>query len=368
MRLPDLHTEQQTVTLHTFEELLNDQGYIIYTNVGDSMLPLLRQQKDIIEIKKKEGRVKKYEVALYKVDGGYVLHRCVSVEESGYVFAGDHNTYKEYGITDDMVLGVMTRVIRNGKNIYPSSLLYRIYAHFIVDFFSIKVFCVMCLKNAARITRITPYKLKRYLNWKIVYAIDFISDYLITGQNLIDSNVYTVHTQMQRSQPISINYLILKKVFSNISISPTDSIMVVGCGRGRVLAFLISQHCSCQLFGVETIEILERDANKWIKRYKNINVFLSDIYEVDYNQYSILFLNQSFSSNEFLCFLQLLEKQIHHEIKLICVFDYASDILLERRKGWKLNYRDSFFRVYGLQVVTDSITFSIWEYNPLMVI
>ena len=38
----------------TFEELLEQNGYIVYTNVGRSMLPLLRQRRDIIEIHRKE--------------------------------------------------------------------------------------------------------------------------------------------------------------------------------------------------------------------------------------------------------------------------------------------------------------------------
>ena len=46
-------TAAPVIQFYSFEELLEKDGYIVYTNVGCSMLPLLRQRRDIIEIKKK---------------------------------------------------------------------------------------------------------------------------------------------------------------------------------------------------------------------------------------------------------------------------------------------------------------------------
>ena len=35
-----------------FENEIESKGYIVYTNVGDSMMPLLRQNKDLMVIRK----------------------------------------------------------------------------------------------------------------------------------------------------------------------------------------------------------------------------------------------------------------------------------------------------------------------------
>ena len=100
----------------TFEQELERKGTITYTCRGVSMLPLLRQQKDLFTITKRQGRCRKYDVALYKrADGAYVLHRIVKVLPDGYVFLGDNCLNKEYGITDQDVLGVMTSFVRDGK-------------------------------------------------------------------------------------------------------------------------------------------------------------------------------------------------------------------------------------------------------------
>ena len=129
---------------YSFEELLETKGYIVYTNVGCSMLPLLRQRRDIIEIRRKEkesGRCAKYDVVLYKRGEKYILHRILKVRDNDYIIAGDNNTFLEYGITDDDILGVMTRVIRNGKEIRMDNpdLAYRLYVHLWCDFWPMRM-------------------------------------------------------------------------------------------------------------------------------------------------------------------------------------------------------------------------------------
>lgn len=98
----------------TYEEILRKGQPLVYTNVGRSMMPLLRQRRDILIIDPKPaGRLKKYDVPLYKRGKKYILHRIVEVTDTGYVIIGDNNTFFEYDVTDDMILGVLTGFVRN---------------------------------------------------------------------------------------------------------------------------------------------------------------------------------------------------------------------------------------------------------------
>ena len=127
----------------TFKEQLELHGKIIYTNVGTSMMPLLREGRDVMIIERPSGRLKKYDVPLYiRPDGLYVLHRILKVRKDDYVICGDHCTVKEYGITDDDIVGVLTGVIRDGKTITTDSLGYKLYYHLWCDFFPIRVFLI----------------------------------------------------------------------------------------------------------------------------------------------------------------------------------------------------------------------------------
>ena len=153
-----MNTYDSGAQYYTFEDLLNKDGYIVYTNVGMSMMPLLRQKRDVIEIKKKEpGRCRKYDVVLYKRRGKYILHRILKVLPNGYIIAGDHNTFTETDITDGRILGVMTRVIRNGKDITPDNVWYKIYVHLWCDVYPVRMFLLKakafiyrCLRFAKR--------------------------------------------------------------------------------------------------------------------------------------------------------------------------------------------------------------------------
>lgn len=130
-----------------FEDVIERDGRLIYTNVGDSMRPLIRQDRDILIIEKPVGRLKKYDVPLYKRDSGqYVLHRILKVRERDYVICGDNRYSKEYGITDRHIIGVLTAVVRDGKEIPITDWRYRLYVHLWCDFFPIRVFILKARK------------------------------------------------------------------------------------------------------------------------------------------------------------------------------------------------------------------------------
>lgn len=156
-------TAAPVVQYYTFEELLEKDGFIVYTNVGVSMMPLLRQRRDIIEIRKKEpGRCQKYDVVLYKRGGKYILHRILRVLPEGYLIAGDHNTFVETDVTDDMILGVMTRVIRNGRSITMDNLSYRLYVHLWCDCYPLRMFLLRCKAKARAILSKIYHKIKKH--------------------------------------------------------------------------------------------------------------------------------------------------------------------------------------------------------------
>lgn len=132
--------EELHIKRYSFEEMLEEQGYIVYTNIGESMLPLLRQKKDIVEIRKKEtGRCRKYDMVLYKRNSQYILHRILKVLPDGYVIAGDHNLFLEYDIADEQILGVVTRVVRDGKSINMTDKKYLFYVHLWCDFYPVRI-------------------------------------------------------------------------------------------------------------------------------------------------------------------------------------------------------------------------------------
>ena len=144
----------------TYEEQLRLHGSLVYTNVGDSMMPLLRQNRDLLIVERKpEGRCKKYDVVLYRRPAGeYVLHRILKVRRDDYVICGDNRWQREFGVPDDWILGVLTAVVRDGKQINVTDSEYRRYVRLWCDFFWIRAGILWVRDLPWRIRR----KLRKY--------------------------------------------------------------------------------------------------------------------------------------------------------------------------------------------------------------
>ena len=113
----------------SYEEYLEQNGSMTYTNAGRSMLPLLRQGRDLFTLKKKgPGRCRVGDVVLYRAGEKYVLHRVVEVHENDYVILGDNCVCRETGISDEDIIGVMTGYVRKGKEHSVTDAGYRLYS------------------------------------------------------------------------------------------------------------------------------------------------------------------------------------------------------------------------------------------------
>lgn len=141
----------------SLEDYLRRQGKLTYTNVGSSMLPLLRAGKDLFTVRGKgEARAKRGDVVLYRArPGRYVLHRVVKVRPQDYIILGDNCIRGEEGILDAQILGIMESFVRNGKEYRVTDSLCRIYT-----------FCILHsipLRTAVKKTRRRLVRLLRRL-------------------------------------------------------------------------------------------------------------------------------------------------------------------------------------------------------------
>lgn len=129
----------------TYEEYLEKNQTMTYRNVGVSMLPLLRQGRDLFTVEKKtKERCKVGDVVLYRrPPQSYVLHRVIKVRKDDYVILGDNCVQKEYGIKEDDIIGVMTGFVRNGKEHSTSEMGYKIYVFLILHTIPLRVFVKM---------------------------------------------------------------------------------------------------------------------------------------------------------------------------------------------------------------------------------
>ncbi len=95
---------------------------------GTSMLPLIRQGRDSVALRKLDRAPRKFDILFYKrQDGSFILHRVKEVTNEGIVLWGDNHTMLEYGITEKNIIGYAARIFRGETELDCQSFGYRAY-------------------------------------------------------------------------------------------------------------------------------------------------------------------------------------------------------------------------------------------------
>ena len=105
---------------------------------GVSMLPMLRQASDTVDLSPLPPKLKKYDLPVYRYPSGkIVMHRVVRVKKDHYVCLGD-NTYKYEKIRHDQMIGIVTSFKRGDERIDVNDLSYRIYCRLWVNLYPLR--------------------------------------------------------------------------------------------------------------------------------------------------------------------------------------------------------------------------------------
>ena len=95
---------------------------------GVSMLPMLRQGKDAVELSPLPENLKKYDLPVYRYPSGkYVMHLVIGVKEDHYICLGD-NTYEYEYIRQDQMIGLVSAFKRGNRRIEVTSAAYQAYS------------------------------------------------------------------------------------------------------------------------------------------------------------------------------------------------------------------------------------------------
>ena len=95
---------------------------------GVSMLPMLRQGLDAVELAPLPEKLKKYDLPVYRYPSGkIVMHRVVAVKDDCYICLGD-NTYSHETIYPEQMIALVSAFKRGQKRIEVDAWYYRLYS------------------------------------------------------------------------------------------------------------------------------------------------------------------------------------------------------------------------------------------------
>ena len=204
----------------------------------------------------------------------------------------------------------------------------------------------------------------RYTLSKLVLdTIDWILDLFICGRVLRGSKVSQVVSSDYTSNQ-SCRYVVLKQIFDDLELNNTDSFLEVGCGPGRVIAYLIWKKSPCNITG---FEINAKDAcfcKEVLSDYKHINICCCDVFDKDLSSYNVFFLGHPFKPVSFARFIDKIENEVKHSAIVINVIDNDNYPYLLHRIGWKAIKHSIIYRYFGIRVLPSENSYTIWSYSP----
>jgi hypothetical protein len=128
---PELHIAPMEALALLIEESVKNGKSVNFMPRGVSMLPMLVQGRDSVVLSPVTGKLKKYDLPLYRRENGaYVLHRIIKVDGETYTCIGDNQYKAEQGVTHESVIAVVSEFTRKGKTKTVKSFSYRAYCRF----------------------------------------------------------------------------------------------------------------------------------------------------------------------------------------------------------------------------------------------
>lgn len=202
------------------------------------------------------------------------------------------------------------------------------------------------------------------LSIRVTNFFDGIKDKRICGCSLVKYVPSLYRETMGATGSQSSCYWALDMIFAGQTFDADDAFIDVGCGKGRVLAYMTAKNYPCTLTGIELNKDVAAYAQNWAKAYENISIINGNAFEQDYNKYTVLFLARPFETETFYQFAEYLEKNLTKKIRLFYWWDTQSGEFLENRSGWKMVKRDRIFTSHGLFMYHCPQRYTIWEYTP----
>ena len=116
--------------MNNIERSINELGYAVAPIAGTSMMPLLKEGRDRVELEPcSQERLKKGDVVLYKKnDGTLVLHRIIKTENREFfTVLGDHQFKNAERVNKNQIIAVACGFFIKGRYVNEKTRWYRLY-------------------------------------------------------------------------------------------------------------------------------------------------------------------------------------------------------------------------------------------------
>lgn len=161
-------------------------------------------------------------------------------------------------------------------------------------------------------------------------------DYKIT-KNFLGDEIETPFREQGFFNTQSTEYDELNKIFKDYPISSDDVFVDIGCGTGRVIAYLLYKKKLCNIIGIEINSDVIISTEKFFNKYENVQFFKGNAIEELPLNTTVIYLYNPFDFNNFVKLIDRIENNFSH-IRVIYFNLKFLDFFVDR-KGWTIEIK-----------------------------
>ena len=115
------------------KQKINEDQSFTFRACGVSMLPYIRNGKDLVTLGKIKEPLKKNDIVFYRrANGQFVLHRIVQIRDGRTIdLCGDHQFRIEKGVLPEQMIAKLIRLERDGREVSLSGGMSKIWCFFL---------------------------------------------------------------------------------------------------------------------------------------------------------------------------------------------------------------------------------------------
>jgi len=131
---------------------LTEEGKEVSMRIaGNSMLPFLVHERDVIYFKKPDRVLRKGDMVFFqRPNGEFVMHRIWRINNEGYYMAGDAQRWIEGPVKENQIFAIITKVCRKGTWIGPGDFWWEFYEHMWLGLLPVRPYLMRIYRGITR--------------------------------------------------------------------------------------------------------------------------------------------------------------------------------------------------------------------------
>lgn len=168
-----------------------------------------------------------------------------------------------------------------------------------------------------------------------LFQADIARDIVLAGRPLA-APYATRFAEEGAHDPTPTPYFVLDELLAPLHLGSGDHLLDVGCGCGRVLAYMQERFPSALATGVELDPELARIAQAWTELRPNLAVRQASVLDLDLTPYTHIYLFNPFDTAVLTRFLDKLAREARRPVTLVHMSDNGETYSYLGRPGFSL--------------------------------